>query len=188
MPFQERTKSFGSFRLDVANQCLWRDEQRISLAPKMFSVLRYLVDNAGRLVTQDELLQNVWPETFVQPEVLRKYVLELRKVLGDQAKNATYIETLPKRGYQFVAPVTGTPSSALAPSAFSGAPLANIPPGRAGVLSELERHLGVAVTGERQMVLITGEPGIGKTTVVDAFERTLFGRDGVHVARGQCRW
>src|ERR1700722_8565755 len=112
MPFPGGLKSFGAFRLDAANQCLWREDQRIPLAPKMFSVLRYLVDNAGRLVTQDELLQNVWPETFVQPEVLRKYVLELRKVLGDRAKNAGYIETHPKRGYQFVAAVTGTSSAA----------------------------------------------------------------------------
>src|ERR1700691_4106568 len=112
MSFPGGSKSFGAFRLDAANRCLWRENQRIPLAPKMFSVLRYLVDNAGRLVTKDELLQNVWTETFVQPDVLRMCVLELLKVLEDRYKNAVYIETHPKRGYQFVAAVTGTSSAA----------------------------------------------------------------------------
>ena len=71
------------------------------MAPKLFSVLNHLVENAGRLVSQDELLQAVWPETFVQPEVLRKYIQELRKILGDKAQNPIYLETIPKRGYRF---------------------------------------------------------------------------------------
>ena len=96
-------KAFGPFRLDPVNQCLWRDEIRITLTPKVFAVLRYLVDHPGRLVTQEELLEAIWPETYVQPEILRKYILELRKVLGDVPKVPLFIETLPKRGYRFVA-------------------------------------------------------------------------------------
>ena len=64
-------KSFGPFRLDEANQCVWRGESRIPLMPKPFAVLHYLVEHAGRLVTHDELLAAIWPDTFVQPEVLR---------------------------------------------------------------------------------------------------------------------
>jgi DNA-binding winged helix-turn-helix (wHTH) protein len=63
-------KSFGSFRLDTANQCLWRGEERVPIAPKAYDVLRYLVENPGRLVTPDELLEKLWPETYVNPEVL----------------------------------------------------------------------------------------------------------------------
>ncbi len=99
-------KVFQSFRLDPANQCLWRDEHRVPLTPKAFDVLRYLVEHPGRLVTQDELLEALWPETYVNPELIKKYILGIRKVLGDQHDKPVYIETLPKRGYQFIAPVT----------------------------------------------------------------------------------
>lgn len=99
-------KSFKMFRLDAANHLLWRDGQRVPIAPKAFDVLAYLVDHAGRVVTQDELLQALWPETYVNPEVLRKYILESRKILGDRAETPEFIETLPKRGYRFIAPVS----------------------------------------------------------------------------------
>jgi TolB-like protein/DNA-binding winged helix-turn-helix (wHTH) protein/Tfp pilus assembly protein PilF len=99
-------KSFQSFRLDAANHCLWRGEERVIITPKAFDVLRHLVENAGRLVTQNELLEALWPETYVNQEVLRKYILEIRKALGDQHKNPTFIETVTKRGYRFIAPVT----------------------------------------------------------------------------------
>jgi TolB-like protein/DNA-binding winged helix-turn-helix (wHTH) protein len=99
-------KSFRSFRLDATNHCLWSGEERVRIAPKAFDVLRYLVENPGRLVTQDELLEALWHETYVNPEVLRKYILEIRRVLGDQADKPVFIETLTKRGYRFIAPVT----------------------------------------------------------------------------------
>jgi TolB-like protein/DNA-binding winged helix-turn-helix (wHTH) protein/Flp pilus assembly protein TadD len=98
-------KSFQSFRLDSANQCLWRGDERVQITPKAFDVLRYMVENAGRLVTQDELLEALWPETYVNQEVLRKYILEIRKVLGDRPEKPEFIETVTKRGYRFIAPV-----------------------------------------------------------------------------------
>ncbi len=101
-------KFFAPYRLDPANQCLWRGESRIYMAPKVFDVLKYLVENAGRLVGQQELLEAVWPETYVQPEILRKYILEIRKALGDPTDHPVFIETLPKRGYRFIAPVNET--------------------------------------------------------------------------------
>src|SRR5215831_25221 len=100
-------KVFSPFRLDSVNQCLWRESERIELTPKTFAVLSYLVEHPGRLVTQSELLEAIWPETYVQPEILRTYILELRKALGDQPKHPRFIRTLPRRGYQFVAFVTG---------------------------------------------------------------------------------
>ena len=92
-------KQFASFRLDTANECLWHGEVQIALPPRPFMVLRYLVENPGRLITHDELLDALWPETYVQPQVLRTYMLDLRKVLGDDAGQPRFIQTLPKRGY-----------------------------------------------------------------------------------------
>ena len=98
-------KSFKSFHLDTVNQTLWRNGDRVPLAPKSFDVLAYLIEHAGRLVTQDEILEALWSETYVNPEILRKYILEIRKALGDRPDKPEFIETLPKRGYRFVAPV-----------------------------------------------------------------------------------
>src|SRR5690242_599613 len=99
-------RRFRSFRLDSTNQCLWNGEQRLSLAPKAFDVLRYLVERPGRLVTQDEILEALWPETYVNPELVKKYILGIRKVLGDSPDAPEFVETIPKRGYRFVAPVS----------------------------------------------------------------------------------
>src|SRR5258708_7381893 len=98
-------KLFKTFRLDTANHLLWRNGDRVPLAPKAFDVLAYLVEHAGRLVTQDEILDALWSETYVNPEVLRKYILEIRRTLGDRPDSPEFIETMPKRGYRFVAPV-----------------------------------------------------------------------------------
>jgi TolB-like protein/DNA-binding winged helix-turn-helix (wHTH) protein/Tfp pilus assembly protein PilF len=99
-------KSFKTFRLDTKNHILWRNRDRVPIAPKGFDVLAYLVEHAGRVVTQDEMLEALWSETYVNPEVLRKYILEIRKALGDRPDKPEFIETLPKRGYRFIAPVT----------------------------------------------------------------------------------
>jgi eukaryotic-like serine/threonine-protein kinase len=107
-------KSFPPFRLDPINHCLWRADQRVSVAPKPFDMLRYLVEHPGRLVTPDEILEALWPETYVNPEVVRKYIKEIRKILGDSPSQPTFIETIPKRGYQFIAAVTDETSPALA--------------------------------------------------------------------------
>ncbi len=99
-------KFFQAFRLDTANQCLWRGENRVAIPPKVYDVLRYLVENPSRLVSQDEILEKLWPETYVNPELIRKYILEIRKILGDRLDKPEFIETVPKRGYRFIAPVT----------------------------------------------------------------------------------
>src|SRR5260370_1781863 len=98
-------KSFQSFRLDTTNQCLWRGQERVPISPKAYDVLRYFVENPGRLVTPDELLEKLWPETYVNPEVFRKYILDIRKILGDRPDKPEFIETVTKRGYRFIAPV-----------------------------------------------------------------------------------
>jgi TolB-like protein/DNA-binding winged helix-turn-helix (wHTH) protein/Tfp pilus assembly protein PilF len=129
-------KSFESFRLDTANHCLWCGDERVRIAPKAFDVLRYLVENPGRLVTQDELLEAVWPETYVNPEILRKYILDVRKILGDRPDKPVFIETVTKRGYRFVATVTddnaaGPPATPAADASEAEAPAAGkVAPGR----------------------------------------------------------
>jgi len=98
-------KEFPPFRLDDEGQCLWRGQERVTVTPKAFSILCYMVERAGRLVTQNELLEALWPDTFVQPEVLKSHILSLRIALGDDARHPTFIETHQRRGYRFIATV-----------------------------------------------------------------------------------
>src|SRR5215510_58372 len=173
-------KSFQPFRLDEVNQCLWRGNTRISLMPKPFAVLRYLVDHPGRLVSHEELLNAVWPDTFVQPEVIRRYILEIRGVLGDQAEDPHFVETLPKKGYQFMAAVTDTETSA----SGNALPIPKLV-GRKSALADLDRYLEKALNSQRQVVFVSGEAGIGKTSLVDAFQQRAEVKPDVRVMRGQ---
>src|SRR5262249_39189395 len=176
-------KTFQSFRLDSANQCLWRAEHRVPLTPKAFDVLRYLVDHPGRLVTQDEILEAIWPETYVNPELIKKYILGIRKALGDRHDKPEFIETLPKRGYQFVAAVSDN-AVAVSRDLAVEAPKKLI--GRDGALGELQGSLQRALQGQRQVIFVTGEAGIGKTTLLDAFHQQAVRNQTLLVARGQC--
>ncbi len=96
---------FGPFRLDTAEHRLLHDGQPVPLTPKVFDLLEVLVRNSGRLVDKDDLLKEVWPDSFVEEGNLNRNVSILRKVLGDDASGNPYIETVPKRGYRFVASV-----------------------------------------------------------------------------------
>lgn len=176
-------KLFQSFRLDTENHCLWHAEERVSLAPKAFDVLRYLVEHPGRLVTQDEILEALWPETYVNPQLIKKYILGIRKVLGDSPNKPVFIENFPKRGYQFVATVSDE-----GPAGLPGLPLypSKKMVGRDTALDELERYLNMALEGRRQLIFVTGEAGIGKTMLVDVFHQRATSRPNVRMARGQC--
>ena len=180
-------KQFEAFALDTANGCLWRGSQQIMLPPKPFDVLRYLVENPGRLVTHDELLDALWPETYVQPQVLRTYVLELRKLLGDDAVHPRFIQTLPKRGYCFVAAVTDRPGAAHAPAvAKAGRAEVAAIVGRETELARLRSVFEEAAGSVRRTLFVAGETGIGKTALVDAFCREAAASGAAIVARGQC--
>lgn len=96
---------FGPFQLDTAEHCLLRDGQPVPLTPKVFDLLKVLVQNNGRLVEKDELLKEIWPDSFVEEGNLNRNISILRKVLGEEASGGPYIETVPKRGYRFVARV-----------------------------------------------------------------------------------
>ncbi len=172
-------KHFGPFQFDTQNECLWRDGVRLNIKPKPYSVLRYLVEHPQRLVTHDELLEALWAETYVQPQVLRTYVLELRKLLGDDADHPRFIATIPKRGYHFLLPVT----EALSP-AHEGTPTQASIVGRDRELTVLGECLARAFRGERQVLFITGEAGGGKTALVEAFSRDA--SEQAVVAWGRC--
>jgi DNA-binding winged helix-turn-helix (wHTH) protein/tetratricopeptide (TPR) repeat protein len=175
-------KVFEPFRLDAVNHCLWRADERVFLTPKAFDVLRYLVDHSHRLVSQAEILEALWPETYVNPEGVRKYVQEIRKALGDRPDKPAFIETLPKRGYQFVAQVADERSAA---SLAATTEAHELMVGRGAALAQLNEFLKKGLQGRRQVIFVTGEAGIGKTTLVDAFQQ-----QAVHppllLARGQC--
>ena len=178
---------FPPFRLDLANQELWRGPERLPLRAKPFAVLAYLATHPTRLVLRAELVEAVWPDTHVGEGVLRGYVRELRTVLGDAPAAPRFIETVARRGYRFVAQVRS--SDARAPGGPGPArALEARPPnvvGREAELGELESRFAEAIAGARQIVFVTGEAGIGKTTLVDTFLQAVSGQ-GVRVARGQC--
>ncbi|HMJ22964.1 MAG TPA: transcriptional regulator, partial [Terriglobales bacterium] len=97
---------FGRFRCDPAEHLLFCDGKPVSLAPKAFEILIILIRSNGRLLTKDELMQKVWPDTFVEDANLTINISALRKLLGDSTGDQQYIETVPKRGYRFLVPVT----------------------------------------------------------------------------------
>jgi predicted ATPase len=182
-------KEFPPFRLDVLNQCLWRigqkeSEERILVTPKAFAVLEYLVERAGQLVTHEELLDGVWPDRMVEPQAVKKRILDVRNALGDCPKNPLFIETVPKRGYRFIAPVSKhvAASPSMSVRAQQGAFV-----GRNRALTELHGGLQQAIRGERQIVFITGEAGIGKTALANEFLRqSASATISIRVAMGQC--
>src|SRR6266571_5709891 len=99
---------FGVFWLDVSNEQLWRGEQTLSLKPKALAMLRHLIEHAGQLVTKEALFQAVWPDTIVSEAVLTTCMREIRQVLRDEAKAPQFVETVHRRGYRFIAPLTTT--------------------------------------------------------------------------------
>jgi DNA-binding winged helix-turn-helix (wHTH) protein len=126
------------------------------------------------LVTKDALFAAVWPEMVVSEGVLTNCIGELRKALGDTAQAPRLIATVHRRGYRFIAPVTlAGPSEPPVPIASASVSISPVPPpllvGREAEMQALRQRLEQALQGQRQVVFVTGEAGIGKTTVVDAF-------------------
>jgi len=96
---------FGPFRMNPSEGLLLRDGQPIPLAPKAFEALLLLLESSGHLIEKEVLMQKLWPNSFVEDANLSKYIFTLRQALGDGEVGQKYIETVPKRGYRFVAPV-----------------------------------------------------------------------------------
>src|SRR5882672_6799264 len=99
---------FGRFRVKSDERVLLRGRDLVSLTPKAFDILLTLLENDGRIVHKDDLMKKVWPNTFVEEGNLTQNISLLRKALGESANGPQFIETVPRRGYRFVAPVTRT--------------------------------------------------------------------------------
>jgi DNA-binding winged helix-turn-helix (wHTH) protein len=174
--------AFGAYGLDEDDASLWCSGARLSLTPKCFALLHYLVTHPGRLVTKDELLDAVWPETHVADGVLKVRMRELRAALADDAVAPRFIETVHRRGYRFIAEVLAEQTGSFGAPAEPD-PLA-APVGREAELAELRQRFEKARGGKRQTVFVSGEAGIGKTALVDAFTATL--PSTMLLGRGQC--
>ena len=101
--------TFGPFRLDLTGERLWREETPVRLTHKAFAVLSYLATQPARLVTKDELFEAVWPDVVVSDSTLTGCIQEVRRALGDRARQPRFIETAHGRGYRFIAPVSSEP-------------------------------------------------------------------------------
>src|SRR5262245_45365720 len=121
---------FGPFWLDVENERVWRGDEEISLRPKTYAVLRYLLEQPSQLVTRAEILKTVWRGLFVTDAVLRVCIGETRQALADDPYKPQFIEAVHRRGYRFIGSVGGerasedSGASALlaAASAYASAP------------------------------------------------------------------
>jgi DNA-binding winged helix-turn-helix (wHTH) protein/Tol biopolymer transport system component len=97
---------FGPFRLEVGKRRLWRDDQLVPLTRKAFETLLVLLRRRGQVIEKAELLQSVWPDTFITEETLTQNIATIRRALGDSSEHPRYIATIPRRGYQFIGMVT----------------------------------------------------------------------------------
>lgn len=158
---------FGDFQLDRRTRRLrYRGSER-PLRAKSSAVLLYLAEHPNRLVTHAELQRAVWPGTTVSPSVLRVSISEIRAALGGEADR--FLITVPRRGFRF------TVETGVAASIFVG---------RDAEQASLHEALARACSGRRQVVLVAGEAGAGKTALLDQFLDGLRA-DGVRCARGQ---
>jgi DNA-binding winged helix-turn-helix (wHTH) protein/tetratricopeptide (TPR) repeat protein len=179
---------FPPFRLDKVNQIVWRQtpgspEQQVVLNPKAFALLQYLIENSGRLVTHEELLDVLWPDVHVQPEVIKGHILAIRAALGDTPQQSRFIETVRKRGYRFVAELSDSRVAAAAPAEPQRA--AHYV-GRSKPLRQLQDAFAAASQGAPQLVFVLGEPGIGKTALLDEFSAAVGTQNGVLWSIGRC--
>jgi len=176
-PLQAR---FGAFELDEANARLLRDGKALAVAPTPFAVLCALARRPGSLLSKHELLDAVWGHQFVSESVLKTVISELRTVLDDDARQPRFIETVSRRGYRFIAEAQSVAQASV--SAVRPAPAPSFI-GRAEALARLHHAWDMACSGKRALVWVGGEPGIGKTTLIEHF---VAGLGEAVCARGQC--
>jgi DNA-binding winged helix-turn-helix (wHTH) protein/tetratricopeptide (TPR) repeat protein len=165
---------FGKFRLAPREHLLLCEGKPVSLSPKSFEILVALIQSNGRLLTKDELMQQVWPDSFVEEANLTVNISALRKVLGETPGGQRYIETVPKRGYRFVAPVTerqddGKPSPSMQTSGEQGDPVLAVAPAPKSPARALRWRLAAAgLLLVAVLILVSSRPAklTDKDTVV----------------------
>jgi DNA-binding winged helix-turn-helix (wHTH) protein/tetratricopeptide (TPR) repeat protein len=184
---------FHPFELDERQARLTRAGAPVALAPRAFEVLCTLARAPGQLVRKDELLDAVWGHRHVSESVLKTIVSELRAALGDDARQPRFIETASRRGYRFIAALQApaAPSAAVSSAVPTGSTMAAAPAsmqpsliGRDAARTQLDTAWRAAAAGRRQIVWLTGEAGIGKTTLIEHAIAALASQ--ATVAHGQC--
>ena len=171
--------SFGHCRFNAHTGQLWRNGRESRLTPRAAAVLTVLIEHAEHIVTKQMLTERVWSSLAVGDDALTSCIQELRQALGDNARKPSYIETRHRRGYRLITPV------AVAPPTARPLPRQRLV-GREEPLSELDRRLELALGGQRQLVLVSGEPGIGKSALVNFFLAGLAVDGSTRIAHGQC--
>ncbi len=197
---------FGSFCVETAKR-LWRDGQLVEIRPRPLAMLRYLAERPHQLVTKEELLKRLWPGIYVTKTVLKVCMSEIRQALADNASRPQFIQTVGTEGYRFIAPIATTPpvpsSQFPVPSSQFPVPssesegrvqqlttdnwqLTTLFVGREQELARMHTAFARAQRGERQIMFVSGEAGIGKTTVVDRFLDQVRTNGHAQIGRGQC--
>src|SRR6186713_78318 len=139
-------------RIEAENEWAWCGARRLPLTPRAFAVLRHLVEHRGRLITKEELLTAVWRDAIVSDAALASGIRDLRKALGDSSHAPRYIQTVHRRGFRFIGPVT----LAAADVSMSGSNTVSMLVGRETELASLQARLAMALGGQRQLVFVTG--------------------------------
>src|SRR6185503_16437022 len=184
-----RPGELPAVRLEAENEWAWCGPRRLELTPRAFAVLRHLVERAGRLVTKDELLTTLWRDAIVSDAALASCIRDLRKALEDSSEAPRYIETVHRRGFRFIGPIARATTAASAVGAPAGPGAGHGPTalvGRDAELGRLRERLEQALKGQRQLVFVTGEPGIGKTALVEALLAEIGESRALRIGRGQC--
>ena len=177
---------FNEFELDEANATLIHRGRPVALAPTPFALLCALARRPGSLLTKNVLLDEVWGHQHVTDSVLKTAISDLRSALDDDARQPRFIETVPRRGYRFIAVPTALPSARPSTQERQALPPRRAESwfiGRVEALGRLHSLWEGVVSGQRAVVWIAGEPGIGKTTLI---ERFMENRGDIACARGQC--
>ena len=171
---------FGPFQLDRI-QGLRRGMEDIRITPKSLSVLWELASRSGQIVTKKQLFRAVWADTAVSDSALTTCIQELRQALHDDPRRPRFIETLHRRGYRFLAGSPPVPPVEKLPIA-TGVQMI----GRQQVISDILKLWSAAERGARQVLLLSGEPGIGKTTVVQQVLTRVTAAGTARCTWGQC--
>jgi DNA-binding winged helix-turn-helix (wHTH) protein len=185
---EDQGVSFGLYQLAGPHGPLTRRSLLVKLPPKAVAVLWALISRAGQIVSKEELFTTVWSETVVGEETLTSFIRLLRRALKDDPRQPRYIATVHRVGYRFIAPLSNTqPVLSNQLSVISQTKDSDTGPqlttdnrqlttrlvGREVELTQLHSLFAKALNGERQIVFVTGEAGIGKTTLIDAFQQRL---------------
>lgn len=179
---------FDDYRVDTGQFLLTKEGLTTPITPTVFRILNILLEHAGQVVTKDEIIRLVWPDCYVEESNLNRNVSTLRQVLGERPRDHKYIETIPKEGYRFVAPVRKMeyqPPTGSARRTLNGAAQQIV--GRDNERKDLRHAFELARQGHGGLVCVSGDAGIGKTALIEAFLEDLT-RDqaAFHLAEARC--